>query len=185
MPRRSDIHSPAHVVGRLRELVATDGRYQNEIAAAAGMAKQQLHDTLAVRPNPSIESVGRILAALGRRWSDLERSGGFLVVALGASDRVPIRVRAVELGVREVGFFYFFFLTFDRDRFACRSIIDSLPGCSRKIIPFVHTPCSFHQSRRSWVSIRSRTVTASGNFAATFALMSRGIGALYPKRGQA
>lgn len=60
-------------VARLLELVEADGRTRNEIAAAAGMSPAQLsHVLTGHRAAPSITSVGRILAALGKSWKDLE-----------------------------------------------------------------------------------------------------------------
>lgn len=60
----------------LRGLIDCDGRTQAEVATAAGMRPQQLNQVLSgYRENPSVETVGRILAALGRRWADLDGPG--------------------------------------------------------------------------------------------------------------
>jgi transcriptional regulator with XRE-family HTH domain len=77
--RESDRYTPAMPgpltppVARLLELVEADGRTRNEIAAAAGMSPAQLSQVLTGhRADPSITTVGRILAAVGKSWSDLD-----------------------------------------------------------------------------------------------------------------
>jgi DNA-binding phage protein len=63
----------AAVRSRLRGLVEADGHTQSEIAGAAGMSQPQLSQILTGhRADPSITTVGRILAALGRSWADLD-----------------------------------------------------------------------------------------------------------------
>lgn len=60
-------------VARLLELVEADGRSRAEIAAAARMAPAQLSQVLTGhRADPSITTVGRILAAIGKSWADLD-----------------------------------------------------------------------------------------------------------------
>ena len=60
-------------IARLLELVEADGRTRNEIAASTMMSRAQLSQVLTGhRANPSITTVGRILAALGRSWKDLD-----------------------------------------------------------------------------------------------------------------
>ena len=76
MPRRPPPPpSYADALDRLRELVEADGRSQVEIGEAIDppMSRSQLHQLLSggVRA-PSIETVARILAAVGRTWSDLD-----------------------------------------------------------------------------------------------------------------
>jgi transcriptional regulator with XRE-family HTH domain len=58
---------------RLRALVERDGRGVGRIAEAAGLSPSFLSQILiGHRPNPTVETVGRILAALGRSWRDLD-----------------------------------------------------------------------------------------------------------------
>ncbi len=67
-------HAP-DALDRLRELVEADGRPIAEIAAACDppMGRTNLHGVLSgARRSPSIETIARILAGLGRTWSDLD-----------------------------------------------------------------------------------------------------------------
>ena len=58
---------------RLRMLVMTDGRTISEVAEAAGMSLAQLSQIInGYRINPSARTLSRILAALGKTWSDLD-----------------------------------------------------------------------------------------------------------------
>ena len=60
-------------VARLRYLASLDARSLGEIAAAARMSQPQLNQTLSGhRANPSIGTFRSILAALGRKWADLD-----------------------------------------------------------------------------------------------------------------
>lgn len=60
-------------VARLLELVDADGRSRGSIASAAGMSAAQLSQVLTGhRADPSITTVGRILAAIGKTWGDLD-----------------------------------------------------------------------------------------------------------------
>ena len=60
-------------VARLVGLVNADGRSRGEIAAAAGMAPAQLSQVLTGhRADPSITTICRILAAIGKRLGDLD-----------------------------------------------------------------------------------------------------------------
>jgi transcriptional regulator with XRE-family HTH domain len=77
--RESDRYTPfmpgplTPPVARLLELVEADGRPRGVIAAAAGMSPAQLSQVLTGhRADPSITTVGRILAALGKSWADLD-----------------------------------------------------------------------------------------------------------------
>lgn len=65
--------APPAIRARLRALVARDGRPVAAIAAAAGMSANQLYQVLnGGRANPTVQTVGRILEALGARWADLD-----------------------------------------------------------------------------------------------------------------
>jgi transcriptional regulator with XRE-family HTH domain len=71
MPRTTP--PPVALRGRLRSLIDADGRSHAAIAGAAGMSQAQLSQILTgVRPNPTVETVERLLSALGRRWADLD-----------------------------------------------------------------------------------------------------------------
>jgi len=75
MPTRSTKSAPhaPDALDQLRDLVEHDGRSVAAIAAEAGMSRSQLSQVLlGIRRNPSIETVARVLAALGRQWSDLD-----------------------------------------------------------------------------------------------------------------
>lgn len=75
MPRPKPITAPhgPDALDRLRELAEADGRPQAEIAEAAGMRPSNLSAYLTGgRRNPSVGTIARILAALGRRWADLD-----------------------------------------------------------------------------------------------------------------
>jgi transcriptional regulator with XRE-family HTH domain len=64
---------PGSVWPRLRALVEADGRGVVRVAEAAGFSQSYLSQLLTGRkPNPRVESVGRVLAALGRSWGDLD-----------------------------------------------------------------------------------------------------------------
>lgn len=63
-------------VARLLLLVEADGRPRHEIAAAAGMGPSQFSQVMTGhRADPSISTVGRILAALGKSWKHLDPPG--------------------------------------------------------------------------------------------------------------
>jgi hypothetical protein len=76
MPRRTlPTAVAADALDQLRELVESDGRSIPDLAAAIDppMSRTQLWGVLAgVRRRPSIETVARVLAGLGRRWADLD-----------------------------------------------------------------------------------------------------------------
>lgn len=58
---------------RLRDMVDSDPRSAAAVAAAAGMSRQQFSQLLSgYRDAPSIVTVARVLAALGRSWRDLD-----------------------------------------------------------------------------------------------------------------
>jgi transcriptional regulator with XRE-family HTH domain len=58
---------------RLRRLIKADGRTQTTIAKAAGMSQGQLGQILTgIRPNPTVDTVERLLSVLGKRWADLD-----------------------------------------------------------------------------------------------------------------
>lgn len=60
-------------VARLLELVNADSRPRGSIATAAGMSPAQFSQVLTGhRADPSITTVARILAALGKTWADLD-----------------------------------------------------------------------------------------------------------------
>ncbi len=62
-----------HVRRRLRFHIRSSGRRANVIAREAGIAQSQMSAILTGRrANPSIETIGRILAALGLGWSALD-----------------------------------------------------------------------------------------------------------------
>lgn len=61
------------VIARLLSLVEADGRSRQHIAAAAGMSPAQLsHVLTGHRADPSITTVERILAAIGKSWRHLD-----------------------------------------------------------------------------------------------------------------
>jgi transcriptional regulator with XRE-family HTH domain len=67
----------ADALDQLRELVEVDGRSVTDLAAAIDppMSRSQLSQILTgVRRAPSIETMARILAALGRPWASLDQS---------------------------------------------------------------------------------------------------------------
>lgn len=65
------------LMARLLLLVDADPRARHEVAAAAGMSPAQLSQILTgYRADPSVSTVGRILAALGKRWADLDAPAG-------------------------------------------------------------------------------------------------------------
>lgn len=78
--RESDRYTPSMPSGpltppvaRLLELVNADSRPRGSIAAAAGMSPAQFSQVLTGhRADPSVTTVGRILAALGKTWADLD-----------------------------------------------------------------------------------------------------------------
>jgi transcriptional regulator with XRE-family HTH domain len=71
MPRTTP--SPVAIHDRLRTLIDADGRSQVEIAKAAGMPKAQLHHLLSgIRPNPTYDTLKRLLGVLGKRFRDLD-----------------------------------------------------------------------------------------------------------------
>ena len=59
---------------RLRELIELDPRPPSDTAKAAGMKTASQLDMYraARRKDPSLSVTGRILAALGRKWADLD-----------------------------------------------------------------------------------------------------------------
>jgi transcriptional regulator with XRE-family HTH domain len=74
MPRRPT-PTAADALDQLRELVEADGRTTVAIAAAIDppMSRSQLSQVLTgVRRSPSVETLARILAALGKTWADLD-----------------------------------------------------------------------------------------------------------------
>jgi transcriptional regulator with XRE-family HTH domain len=73
MPRtRAYPHGP-DALDQLRELVEAAGLPRSEIAGRAGMMRQQLVQVLdGARPNPSIGTIARVLAALDKTWADLD-----------------------------------------------------------------------------------------------------------------
>lgn len=71
MPRTKP--EPVALRARLRDLIEADGRRKTEIAAAAGMSKSQLHQLLSgVRPNPTYDTIKKLLGVLGKRFRDLD-----------------------------------------------------------------------------------------------------------------
>lgn len=75
MPRAKPTPAPtgADALDQLRDLVEADGRSIAAIAEAAEMSRSQLSQVLnGIRPNPSVGTVARVLAALGRSWADLD-----------------------------------------------------------------------------------------------------------------
>jgi transcriptional regulator with XRE-family HTH domain len=73
MPHTKINPRPVAMHDRIRRLVDADDRSQVEIAKAAGMSRAQLNHLLSgVRPNPTVDTVERLLAAMGRRWADLD-----------------------------------------------------------------------------------------------------------------
>lgn len=70
---KATIATPDRIRARLVALVAADPRPASAIAEAAGMSRQQLGQVLSGhRAAPTVETVGRILTALGRSWRDLD-----------------------------------------------------------------------------------------------------------------
>lgn len=63
MPPRRDTAAPPPAAGRLRQLVAADGRPQTEIAESIGWLKQELHQRLN-GANLTVGSAVVILAAI-------------------------------------------------------------------------------------------------------------------------
>ncbi len=63
-PRQPD------VLSRLRDLIHASGLSVAELARRIGQPRQQLHDSLTRAPR--IDTVARILHALGRTWADLD-----------------------------------------------------------------------------------------------------------------
>lgn len=58
---------------RLKRLVAEDGRPVAEIARVAGLNRQLVYQIFSgYRPNPSVETVGKLLNALRAKWADLD-----------------------------------------------------------------------------------------------------------------
>lgn len=58
---------------RLVELVEADPRKLGDVAQAAGMSYPQLYQIVkGIRRAPSVDTVGAILEALGKRWRDLD-----------------------------------------------------------------------------------------------------------------
>ena len=76
MPRATKpIPTAADALDQLRDLVEQDGRPIAEIAESCDppMGRTNLHGVLSgARRTPSIETVARILAGLGRSWADLD-----------------------------------------------------------------------------------------------------------------
>lgn len=73
MPRASVTDATSVIRARLRQLVESDIRSISAIAAAAKMSQSQLSNVLTgQRDDPRIATVARILAALGKRWRDLD-----------------------------------------------------------------------------------------------------------------
>ncbi len=67
------VRTPIAVIARLKSLAIEDGRPRTEIAAAAGMSKSAIGRVLDEdRPGITLDTVGRVLHALGRSWADLD-----------------------------------------------------------------------------------------------------------------
>jgi len=65
-------HGP-DALDRLRELVGADPRSNTEVGRAAGMSQARISAILTGRRlNPSVATVARLLAALGKTWRDLD-----------------------------------------------------------------------------------------------------------------
>jgi transcriptional regulator with XRE-family HTH domain len=62
----------APTIDRLRELVDQSGLTRTEIASRASMTPGMLTRLLSGRRNPSIDSVRRILFAIGCEWGELD-----------------------------------------------------------------------------------------------------------------
>lgn len=72
MPRPINAH-PDILRARLRALVAADPREVPALAESAGLSAEHVRQVLrGTRRSPSAETVGKILAALGKSWGDLD-----------------------------------------------------------------------------------------------------------------
>jgi transcriptional regulator with XRE-family HTH domain len=68
MPRKPPTFDPA----RLRELVAASGLSGRQLAAASGVDRSTLRRYCDGTHTPQADTLARVLAALGRRWADLD-----------------------------------------------------------------------------------------------------------------
>jgi transcriptional regulator with XRE-family HTH domain len=59
-------------IDRLRELVDQSGLTRTDVAERAGFSAPNLTRLLSGRRNPSVDSVRRVLVAIGCTWADLD-----------------------------------------------------------------------------------------------------------------
>lgn len=71
MPRYKD-PNPNHIGERLRVLIDQSGLYPAAVARRAGMDRQTLHNILKGVRNPGLDTIERLLAAIGMRLSALD-----------------------------------------------------------------------------------------------------------------
>lgn len=68
-----DPYEPGPIGPRLRTLIQRQGLRPAEVARAAGMSRQNLHNTLSgTRADPAFSTVERIIRAMGCRLADLD-----------------------------------------------------------------------------------------------------------------